>query len=272
MMGAKTVTLSPGGGFLLELTGSATVFTPEMLSDEQRMMRDTVELYQLIAAQTPRVSVEFYDPVINPAQARSLGVNFAGTAVMESEGRRLQVNGGNETDIANGILRVSRSATQQVCFLEGHSEPDPFSLESHDHLEGAPGHTHGLGAEGSVKVRMPLGAAVDGRAVLVAQYESFNVYEAPATATPDLAKSGGEVIDCVADAGDVEYLFSRQLERFGVLSWRELQRQNAHADEIRAMNAFVAFGDNCAHAEQRRTFRGPVARRSRAVLLAREND
>jgi len=111
------------------------------------MMRDTVELYQLIAAQTPRVSVEFYDPVINPAQARSLGVNFAGTAVMESEGRRLQVNGGNETDIANGILRVSRSATQQVCFLEGHSEPDPFSLESHDHLEGAPGHTHGLGAK-----------------------------------------------------------------------------------------------------------------------------
>src|SRR6185436_9065220 len=111
------------------------------------MMRETVELYQLIAGQTPRVSVEFYDPVINPAQARMLGVNFAGTAVMESEGRKLQVNSGSEADIANGILRVSRSATQQVCFLEGHGEPDPFSLESHDHLEGAPGHTHGLGAK-----------------------------------------------------------------------------------------------------------------------------
>jgi len=111
------------------------------------MMRETVELYQLIAAQTPRVSVEVYDPMINPAQARMLGVNFAGTAVMESEGRRLQVNGGSEVDIANGILRVSQSATQRVCFLDGHGEPDPFSLESHDHLEGAPGHTHGLGAK-----------------------------------------------------------------------------------------------------------------------------
>jgi hypothetical protein len=110
------------------------------------MMRHTVELYELIAAQTPRVTVEFYDPMINPAAARMLGVNFAGTAVMESEGRRLQVSGGSETDIANGILRVSQSATQRVCFLDGHNEPDPFSLESHDHLEGAAGHSHGLGA------------------------------------------------------------------------------------------------------------------------------
>src|SRR5437870_10185985 len=111
------------------------------------MMRETVELYELIARQTRLVTVEFYDPMLKPAQARMLGVQFAGTAVMESEGRKLQVNGGSETDIANGILRVSRSATQRVCFLDGHGEPDPFSLESHDHLEGAPGHTHGLGAK-----------------------------------------------------------------------------------------------------------------------------
>jgi ABC-type uncharacterized transport system involved in gliding motility auxiliary subunit len=111
------------------------------------MMRETVEVYELIARQNPRlVTVEFYDPMIHPAQARLLGVNFAGTAVMESDGRKLQVNSGSETDIANGILRVSQSATQRVCFLDGHGEPDPFSLESHDHLEGAPGHSHGLGA------------------------------------------------------------------------------------------------------------------------------
>jgi hypothetical protein len=111
------------------------------------MMRETVELYQLVAAQTPQVSVEFHDPMVNPARARMLGVNFAGTAVMESEGRRLQVHGGGEADIANGILRVSRSATQLLCFLDGHREPDPFSLEAHDHLEGSAGHSHGLGAK-----------------------------------------------------------------------------------------------------------------------------
>lgn len=110
------------------------------------LMRETVELYRLMARETARLQVEFHDPMINPAQARMLGVNFAGTAVMESEGRRLQVHSGSETDIANGILRVSQSVTQRVCFLDGHGEPDPFSLESHDHLEGSPGHSHGLGA------------------------------------------------------------------------------------------------------------------------------
>ena len=111
------------------------------------MMREAVELYELIARQNRLISVEFYDPMINPAQARMLGVNFAGTAVLESEGRRLQVNGDSEPDIANGILRVSQGASQRVCFLDGHGEPDPFSLESHDHLEGAPGHAHGLGVK-----------------------------------------------------------------------------------------------------------------------------
>jgi ABC-type uncharacterized transport system involved in gliding motility auxiliary subunit len=111
------------------------------------MMRQAVERYELIARQNPRlITVEFHDPMVNPAPARRLGVHFAGTAVLESEGRRLQVHGDSETDIANAILRVSQTATQRVCFLDGHREADPFSLESHDHMEGAIGHSHGLGA------------------------------------------------------------------------------------------------------------------------------
>ena len=111
------------------------------------MMRETVELYQLMAKQNKRISLEFYDPMLNPAQARMRGVEFAGTAILESEGRRVLLNGPTETDIANAILRVSQGAQQLVCFLDGHGEPDPFSLESHDHTEGNAGHTHGLGAK-----------------------------------------------------------------------------------------------------------------------------
>jgi hypothetical protein len=65
---------------------------------------------------------------------------------MQSESRTLQVHGGSETDIANGILRVSQGALQRLCCLDGHGEADPFSMESHDHLEGGANHTHGLGA------------------------------------------------------------------------------------------------------------------------------
>src|SRR3989454_11741531 len=126
------------------------------------MKGETVELYELIARQTRFVTVEFYDPMLKPAQARMLGVQFAGTAVMESEGRKLQVSGDSETDIANGILRVSRDAPQLVCFLAGHGEADPFSLESHDHMEGAPGHTHGLGAKYVLHERHGIGKARHG--------------------------------------------------------------------------------------------------------------
>jgi len=111
------------------------------------LMRETVEFYGLIASQTDQVTVEFHDPMLNPAQARMRGVEFAGTSILESEGRQLQVHTQLETDIANGILRVSQGIQQTVCFLDGHGEPDPFSLESHDHIEGDAGHEHGLGTQ-----------------------------------------------------------------------------------------------------------------------------
>src|SRR5688572_19465555 len=111
------------------------------------LMRETVELYELVARQNRLISLELHDPMLNPAQARLAGVQFAGTAIMRSEGRSLQVHGGSEIDIANGVLRVSQGITQAVCFLDGHSEANPFSTESHDHLEGAAGHSHGLGPQ-----------------------------------------------------------------------------------------------------------------------------
>ena len=47
-------------------------------------MQETVDLYRLIVAETDRVTIDFHDPMLNPAQARLFGVQFAGTAVMES--------------------------------------------------------------------------------------------------------------------------------------------------------------------------------------------
>lgn len=111
------------------------------------MMRETVELYKLMAARTDKLSVTFIDPMLNPSQARLLGVEYAGTALMESEGRKMRINGPTETDIANGILRISQGQQQIVCFLDGHGEADPFSLESHDHTEGDAGHSHGIGTK-----------------------------------------------------------------------------------------------------------------------------
>ena len=111
------------------------------------LMEDAISRYRLIAAQSDRITVEFHDPALNPAAARLRNVRFPGTSVMLSEDRRIDVNGELEADLVNGILRVSQGATQKACFLTGHGEADPFSMESHDHVEAHADHAHGTGVQ-----------------------------------------------------------------------------------------------------------------------------
>ena len=56
------------------------------------------------------------------------------------------------------------------------------------------------------------------------------------------------------------------------LAVQELERQDAHHQEVRAVDPLVRLRDHRAHAEQVRPLRRPVARRARAVLLAGEHD
>ena len=63
---------------------------------------------------------------------------------------------------------------------------------------------------------------------------------------------------------------SSQLRRMPL--GRQPYRQDAHADEVRAVDALEADGENRAHAEKRRAFSGPVARRSGAVAFAGDED
>ena len=67
-------------------------------------------------------------------------------------------------------------------------------------------------------------------------------------------------------------LNSRQSQRVASLARHELQRKHAHADQIRAMDALEALRNHGANAQQQNAFRGPVARRSRAVFLACDDD
>ena len=63
-------------------------------------------------------------------------------------------------------------------------------------------------------------------------------------------------------------LLPGQPERCRAGAALELQRQNAHVDEIAAVDPLEALGDDRGHAEQQRALGRPVARRSRSVLLA----
>ena len=76
----------------------------------------------------------------------------------------------------------------------------------------------------------------------------------------------------VVDTGDRELLAAGEAERPGRLAVPELERQDAHHQQVRAVDALVRLRDHGLHAEQLRALRRPVARRAGAVLLARDHD
>jgi ABC-type uncharacterized transport system involved in gliding motility auxiliary subunit len=114
-----------------------------------RAMQDARYLLEQYAAVTPHITVDSYDPMLEPAAAERLDVQFAGTAVFESGVRRIAINEPGEVAFTNALIRVTSDAVGRICFTDGHVEMNPFSLQSHDHFEdgGGAGHSHASGGE-----------------------------------------------------------------------------------------------------------------------------
>src|SRR6185312_5015351 len=67
-------------------------------------------------------------------------------------------------------------------------------------------------------------------------------------------------------------LLSGESQRAAAFARLELQRQNAHSDEVAAVDAFIAFGDHGADTQKRGAFGGPIPGGAGAVLFAGQDD
>ena len=112
-MSAPSITLSPGGGFLLEPTGSVTIFTPEMLSEEQRMMKETADDF-LMKEVMPRVAeIESKKPgVMRELMQKAGNVGFLGHDIPEAYGGL----GGDKTSSSLITEAASRQGSYAVSF------------------------------------------------------------------------------------------------------------------------------------------------------------
>jgi alkylation response protein AidB-like acyl-CoA dehydrogenase len=82
-----SLTLSPGGGFLLEPTGSATILTPETITDEQRMMKQTADDFVRREVEPRTAEIEEKKPGVMRAILRKAGeVGLLGHDVPEEFG------------------------------------------------------------------------------------------------------------------------------------------------------------------------------------------
>ena len=149
--------------------------------DQQgRRAKDMVEV---LGRRTPRLHVRTVDPDKQPTVAETYGVRIYNAAVLENEGRRIQVMSTDENQIALGILRVTRQRVTTVCFIEGHDEYPIENFEFHTHFEGVVGHSHGEGASAVVQMRAH-GAGRLRRALESLGYEVRKIVPATLSAVP----------------------------------------------------------------------------------------
>src|SRR6266481_2154502 len=117
---------------------------------EGRRAKDMVEV---LGRRNPRLHVRTVDPDKQPTVADTYGVRIYNAAVLETDGRRIQVMSTDENQIALGILRVIREQVTTVCFMEGHDEYPMENFEFHTHFEGVASHSHGDSSTALVQMR-----------------------------------------------------------------------------------------------------------------------
>jgi hypothetical protein len=142
------------------------------------------DMVQVLGRRNPHLRVRTVDPEKQPTVADTFGVRIYNAAVLESEGRRVQVMSTDEGQIALGILRVLRQRVVTICFIEGHNEYPVDNFEFHTHFEGLAGHSHGEGGSGVVLMPGHGGGRMR-RALEAAGYDVRKLVLATLPAVPD---------------------------------------------------------------------------------------
>ena len=138
-----------------------------------RALKDAAETLRLFANESDAISLEIFDPVIQPSLAEKYGIRFAGTAIISSEKRNIEINLIDEVSFVNGLIEAVSSNLGKVCFTVGHLESDPFSMQTHDHFEGG-SHSHTFGGEPfTIHEKHGMGAALNAMTILGYEVEQL---------------------------------------------------------------------------------------------------
>jgi hypothetical protein len=148
-----------------------------------RSGRRAKDMVEVLGRRNPRLHVRTVDPEQQPSVADTYGVRIYNAAVLEADGRRIQVNSTDENDIALGILRVLRQRVTTICFMEGHNEYPMDNFEFHTHFEGLVGHSHSESGSGRV-LMTGHGAGRMRRALEALGYDARKIVPATLTAIP----------------------------------------------------------------------------------------
>ncbi len=73
---------------------------------------------------SPKIQVQFVDPVRTPMLAKQMNVTTLGTVIIETGGRHEEAKGLTEEEITNALIRALKPNKRTACFLTGNGEHD----------------------------------------------------------------------------------------------------------------------------------------------------
>ena len=106
---------------LAGLQGDVTLTYVQRNAATTATAKDVLREYE---AASPKVRVEYVDPMKEPGKARTLAVAQLPTIVVAMGERREKILSDGEQDITNAILKLTRSVKKTVCFASGEGERD----------------------------------------------------------------------------------------------------------------------------------------------------
>jgi ABC-type uncharacterized transport system involved in gliding motility auxiliary subunit len=86
-------------------------------------LREAQERMSLFTRESPRLKVQYVDPVANPARAQEFDARGPYPLLVVERGtRRERASNDSEQDVVNALVKVTRDKTKTVCFVEGEGE------------------------------------------------------------------------------------------------------------------------------------------------------
>jgi ABC-type uncharacterized transport system involved in gliding motility auxiliary subunit len=84
--------------------------------------QDLLDQYSHLSS---KLTVDYIDPDRDPGKAREMGVKAYGSIILISGDKRQEANVLDEESVTTALIRVVKSGTKNVCFVEGHGELSP---------------------------------------------------------------------------------------------------------------------------------------------------
>jgi ABC-type uncharacterized transport system involved in gliding motility auxiliary subunit len=84
--------------------------------------QDRLKQYESLS---PKLKLEFVDPLRSPAKARLYDISQLPTLVLERGDKREKITNDSEQEITNALIKVTRSGKKTVCFAGGEGERTP---------------------------------------------------------------------------------------------------------------------------------------------------